>query len=469
MPKPPKHWAVVGLGFGDEGKGTITDWLVRATGAELVVRFNGGPQAAHHVTAADGRRHRFSQLGSGTLMPGVRTLLGRHMLVDPLALVEEAERLAAIGVPGALRRLSVDERCVVVTPFHRLLNRMEELARGALRHGTCGLGIAQARLDAESGALPFLTAGELRDAEGTRRRLRFIQLVKVDQAEQLAESSSGRELAGLLAEVREPGFADDVAAAYRRALAGGGLAIVDAGEAAVAVRSAAGVVFEGAQGALLDRERGFWPHVTPSFTGFCHAEELLAEAGIDEPVFRLGVLRAYATRHGEGPLVSEDRRLTAALPEPDNAGDGWQGEFRLGSFDAVASRYALRLVGGVDALAVTQVDRLAELARVPFCSAYELAGGAREEVEGLFEWDDAGRIVDLSWPEVTTRERQGRLTRALAGCRAVVDEVPARDAGAPGSEAFLRRIEEACGVGVGVSSYGPTAADKRLHGKIVPV
>lgn len=454
------YWAVAGLGFGDEGKGSITDWLVRATGVGWVVRFNGGPQAAHHVATVDGRRHRFSQLGSGMLVPGVRTLLGPQMLVDPLALVEEAGRLAAIGVPDALQRLVIDERCVVVTPFHRLLNRMEELSRGAARHGTCGLGIAQARLDAESGKLPCLSVGDLRDPERTRRRLRFLQLVKVDQAEQLVDRTPGGALDGLLAELSETGFADDVATAFQQAVAAGRFAIVDGEATSRTLRSADGVVFEGAQGALLDRDRGFWPHVTPSYTGFEDARRLLAAAGVDEPLFRLGVLRGYATRHGEGPLVSEDPRLTVALPEPDNAGDGWQGAFRIGSFDAVAARYALRLVGGVDALAVTCLDRLAELAPVLLCSAYTLEKNAQGAVEDLFERDGDGRIVDLSWPRRTDRERQGRLTAALLRCRPVVEEVAG---GSAGEGEILSRIEAACGVGVGVSSYGPTAADKRVH------
>ncbi len=451
------YWAVAGLGFGDEGKGTITDWLVRATGADLVVRFNGGPQAAHHVTAPDGRRHRFSQFGSGTLVPGVRTLLGPQMLFDPLALLEEAERLDAIGAGDALERLAVDERCVVITPFHRILNRMQELARGAARHGSCGLGIAQARLDAESGSLPYLTAGDLRDAERARRLLRFIQLVKSDQAEQLVDRTTLPALTGLLDEIREPGYADDVAEAFQQALAAGGFAIVSAEESARIIGSASGVVFEGAQGALLDRDRGFWPHVTPSFTDFRHAEELLADAGASAPLVRLGVVRGYATRHGEGPLVSEDPQLKALLPEADNADDGWQGPMRTGGFDAVATRYAVQLVGGVDALAVTCLDRLEGLARLPFCSAYEPAG-PREESDDLFEWDD-DRVVDLAWRKETTRERQGRLTAALQDCRPVVEEIPGT--GAERSEALLRRMEAACGVAVGVWSVGPAAADKQ--------
>src|SRR5262245_25683269 len=124
------HVILAGLGFGDEGKGSLTDALARRRGeGACVVRYNGGPQAAHYVVTPEGRSHCFAQLGSGSLTPGARTFLSRFMVVDPLALAREAEALASLGVSGALRRLTLDERCVVVTPFHKLVNRIQELAR----------------------------------------------------------------------------------------------------------------------------------------------------------------------------------------------------------------------------------------------------------------------------------------------------------------------------------------------------
>src|SRR4051794_21128182 len=106
---------VAGLGFGDEGKGSVVDWLVRRHRAELVVRYNGGPQAAHHVVVAGGPTHCFAQLGSGALVPGVQTFLSRYMLVDPLALEVEAELLRQRSGQPVYSRLVIDPRCVVVT------------------------------------------------------------------------------------------------------------------------------------------------------------------------------------------------------------------------------------------------------------------------------------------------------------------------------------------------------------------
>ena len=128
----------VGLGFGDEGKGAAVDFLTRAFGAELVVRYCGGCQAGHNVQLPDGRRHTFSQFGAGTLAePGrVRTYLGPNVVVDPPALLREAEHLAELGVPDPTGLLTIHPRCLVTTAWHRDLNRA---ARAVARRGPARL------------------------------------------------------------------------------------------------------------------------------------------------------------------------------------------------------------------------------------------------------------------------------------------------------------------------------------------
>jgi hypothetical protein len=145
-----EHVIVVDLGFGDAGKGTVVDWLCSRAGERrgaalprTVVRFNGGAQAAHNVVTPDGRHHAFAQFGSGMFTPGVRTHLSGFVLVDPLALAAEAAQLASAGVAGALDRLTVDRDALLTTPYHRAANRARERARGAARHGSCGMGIGE--------------------------------------------------------------------------------------------------------------------------------------------------------------------------------------------------------------------------------------------------------------------------------------------------------------------------------------
>ena len=139
-----RHTIVFGLGFGDEGKGSIVDALVRRQGFRTVVRFNGGPQAAHHVVLPDGRWHCFAQFCSGMLSPRTQSWLSEFMLVDPLALQKEELALRKLGVQNAFQRLYIDAACVVVTPFHKHLNRLQECLRDQTRHGSCGLGVGWA-------------------------------------------------------------------------------------------------------------------------------------------------------------------------------------------------------------------------------------------------------------------------------------------------------------------------------------
>ena len=145
----PQAHIVLGLGYGDEGKGSFVDHLVRKTGARFIVRFNGGAQAAHHVVTEDGREHCFRQFGSGMFVAGTSTILSRYVLIDPPYLLEEAEELAGKSVCYPLERMIVSADAPIITPFNRLLNQMMEVARSGNRHGSCGFGVGLTQRDVE--------------------------------------------------------------------------------------------------------------------------------------------------------------------------------------------------------------------------------------------------------------------------------------------------------------------------------
>lgn len=425
--------AVAGLGLGDEGKGATVDALVRAFARTVVVRHGGGPQAAHHVVRADGVVHCFAQFGAGTLVPGVRTFLGPRMLVEPLGLQLEADALAAIGVQDPLSRLTIAADCPVVTPFHRLFNRIQELSRGPARHGSCGLGVGAAYVDSLNPALPTLRYRDLMGRTSLHRKLRLIQLMKLDLAEPLA--SAAPEIPPLLAALADQDRLIDLISRYHALTAR--VRLDDGDQLRSVLRdSPASVVFEGAQGVLLDADRGFWPHVSPGTPGFDHAAELLRDADAPPPL-RLGVLRAYATRHGPGPLVSEDTALTARLPELHNPAGAWQGPMRVGWFDLVATRRALAIAGPVDGLALTCLDRLADLAPHHVCTAYR---------------DGDELLTDL--PALTDRPAQAALTARLLRCAPVLTPFPA--APVP----YARSLADALAVPLAGVAAGPRAADR---------
>nr|HEX4319138.1 adenylosuccinate synthetase [Kofleriaceae bacterium] len=392
---------VLGLGFGDEGKGTIVDWLARrASSPPLVIRWNGGPQAAHHVVTEAGAVHCFAQLGAASFVPGARTHLAADMAVDLPALWTELAafaRAAGFDAPPP----TIDPRCALVTPWHVALGLVREAMRGAARHGSTGRGVGEAKLGpirVFAGDLGFGAAARLRDA-------RDALLARIDAA-----IAGGPDLAReLAARAADPQLFD---------------AFVDAATRPLAIRDAAPradhVIFESAQGALLDREHGFFPHVTPSRITRRAARDAARALGLGgAPLETWGVLRAYHTRHGEGPFPTEDRALGDRLREPHNRDDGPAGRFRVGWFDAVLARHAVAFAGPIDRLAITCLDRVAALPDRAVVDRYR----------------DATDDLDVA---VVAAEPVAR---------------PVDDMAAAIAELLGRRID--------VASYGPRAADKR--------
>lgn len=469
------HYApilVQGLAFGDEGKGTTIDALAQRHQARAVVRFNGGPQAAHHVVRSDGAVHCFAQFGAATLRPGVQTFLARSCLVDPLAILRENQALQRLQVHDALERLTLSPQSVVVTPLHKHLNRLQEDLRGDARHGSCGLGVGQAQLDAENPALPTLRMGDLRDPQRALRTLRLLQMVKVDQAEQALDRAPHSEQAlAHLEALRHPGLPQELLEAYQSFLRHSGARLAEPDHLEKLLQQPAPLLFEGAQGTLLDRDHGFWPHVTPSRTTFQEALRLLAELPVAPRPTRLAVLRAYGTRHGAGPFVTYDAHLTQEIPDLHNAHGRWQGAFRVGWLDAVAARYALALTQGADRLALTCLDRLEGLPQIKICDAYRCQGVAREDLDRCTTWTpegDQARITALKPAPGFDPEHMGLLTRILRRCQPVYTHLEGwpqardpsgRSLSAP-AMAFVEAVQERLHVSVELISTGARAEDK---------
>ncbi|GID27362.1 adenylosuccinate synthetase [Paractinoplanes brasiliensis] len=397
-----EHVAVVDLGYGDAGKGTVVDALCDRGRIRAVLRFNGGAQAAHNVVTEDGRQHTFAQFGSGTLR-GVPTHLTRFVVVDPLALAAEA---AALGNPYEL--LTVDGDALLATPWHRAANQRRERARGGSRHGSCGMGVGETM----AYALGHPHAPRVADTlsrTGLRRRLAAV------------ESDLGPAGVPL----------DDVVDAY---LAFGRTVAIVGTPYGERLLTEGACVFEGAQGVLLDEWRGWHPHTTWSTTTFDNVAELCGS------FTRLGVVRTYTTRHGAGPFVTEDPALN--LPEGHNATGEWQGAFRVGHFDAVAHRYAVEVAGGVDALAVTHLDIPDSCPELRICESYAVDGEPWTRIE-------PGPARDLGHQEALTARLNRAEPRTLS-----------RPADWP------EAIEGLLSAPVEIESYGPSSADKKFRNRI---
>jgi adenylosuccinate synthase len=421
---------VVDLGFGDSGKGTIVEYLAARHDAQWVVRFNGGPQAGHNVVLRDGRHHTFAQFGSASFQHGVRTLLSRFMAVDPYAMLNEAAHLNEIGVTDALSRTAIDERCLVITPAQQIGNRLRERARAELAHGTCGMGFGECVGDALARPELAVRMADLRSASVIREKLRRLLEYKREEVAAWKSLASADEIRVL----DDSGWIETAVDVYGQLIEQ--CELVNQDRVATVLRDSSCTIFEGAQGVLLDERYGFHPHTSWSKTTFTNAAMLLRESGVAHEMERIGVLRPYLTRHGNGPLITENRRLDQ-ICEAHNSDSGWPGRFRRGLLDLVMLRYAIQACGPLDTLALTCADHLKFLPPLA-CEGYEAQDGAP---------------LELSMREdLLEMERQ---TRRLITARPRYRDWPPQSV-----EAFCVELEKELGVRAAYLSFGPTKEEK---------
>ena len=407
---------VVGAQWGDEGKGKIVDVLAQK--ADLVVRYQGGANAGHTVVVGSSR-FVLRLLPSGILYPHAICLLGNGVVVDPVALLDEIEALRTRSVEVSSRIL-VSDRAHLVLPYHKLLDVAGE-RRQAI--GTTGRGIGPAYEDKVGRR--GVRVGDLRNPaeadrlvkEGVERANRLLQLAG------MAEKASEAEHLDLLKQVapRLLPLAADTGAFLHRAL-----------------REGRRVLLEGAQGALLDVDHGTYPYVTSSTTtaGGAAPGAGIGPTSIDAV---LGVVKAYTTRVGNGPLP------TTAEPAMEEQLRKIGGEFgavtgrprRCGWFDSAVVRYAAR-VNGITALAVTKLDVLDGLDRIPVASGYRLDGELLDEFPA-----EAGSLERV---EPVYRVLEGWKSRT-AEARTLSD-LPAR------ARAYLEQLETLAGIPVRYVSVG---------------
>lgn len=411
--------AVVGTQWGDEGKGKVVGYLAGRAG--VVARFGGGANAGHTVVR-EGQEFRLHQLPAGVLFPGCTAIVGNGAVVDPPRLLEELAQLEQRGVDTGGVLLS--ERAHVVMPYHHLLDRLEEQARGAASIGTTGLGIGPAYTD--KAGRDGIRLGELVDRDALARRLREV----LPRKNRLLQQVYGHEPLDLEEMVERY-------AAYGQQLRP---RVTDTGRVLrEAIRQGRRVLLEAAQGTLLDVDFGTYPYVTSSGTTAAAAPQGL---GIPPWAVRgaIGVMKAYATRVGQGPFPTEQRNeIGDYLRERGREYGTTTGRpRRCGWLDLVIVRWAVE-VGGLTALAVTLLDVLSGLPEVRIGVAYRTADGAR--LEQL-----PARLDVLEGCQVEYETLDG-WDEDLSGCRRWED-LPAN------ARRYLERIEALTGVPVHLVSVG---------------
>jgi adenylosuccinate synthase len=419
--KKARNVVVIGTQWGDEGKGKIVDWLTDH--AQGVVRFQGGHNAGHTLVIG-GRKTVLHLIPSGILRENVDCFIGNGVVVSPQALIAEMDELEAGGVRGVVARLCISEACPLILPYHAALDAAREAAKGDRKIGTTGRGIGPAYED--KAARRAIRLQDLLKPERFAEKLRevlelhnfvlgsFYQQPKIDFQQTLDESLA-------LAPRLVPLVADVPRALYH------------------ANRQGKNLLFEGAQGSLLDIDHGTYPYVTSSN---CVAGAAAAGAGVGPQHLHyvLGITKAYTTRVGGGPFPTElSDGVGEHLRQKGHEFGATTGRpRRTGWFDAAALKRSIQL-NGLSGLCITKLDVLDGVEAVKICVGYKIEGAFSEILPvGAEELERCHPVYEElpGWMESTV------------GIRAH-DKLPAA------ARAYLKRIEELAGVPVDLISTGP--------------
>ena len=419
--------AVVGAQWGDEGKGKIVDWLSER--ADVVVRFQGGHNAGHTLVIGN-VTHKLSLLPSGVVRPGKLSVIGNGVVLDPWALFAEIEVLRGQGVAVAPDNLLVAENCALILPLHSRIDLLREAARGAAKLGTTGRGIGPAYEDKV--ARRAIRVCDLADPATLGERVEALLLHHNALLRGLgAEEVDGRALLDALREVapRLLPFATNV---WQR---------LDA-----ARRHGHRILFEGAQGMMLDVDHGTYPYVTSSNTVAGQAATG-AGIGLGAVGYVLGITKAYTTRVGGGPFPTElSDEVGRTLGERGREFGTVTGRRRrCGWFDAVLVRQAVK-VGGIDGIALTKLDVLDGLPSLKVATGYRIAGRAYDHLPA------APGLQAAAEPVYETLEGWSESTR---GARSWA-QLPAT------AIKYIRRIEELIEAPVALLSTSPERDDTIL-------
>jgi adenylosuccinate synthase len=418
---------VVGSQWGDEGKGKIVDWLSEQ--ADIVVRFQGGHNAGHTLVI-DGITYKLSLLPSGVVRPGKLSVIGNGVVIDPHALLEEIDRLGGQGVKVTPQSLRIAENATLILPLHQELDTIRESSNMLTRVGTTRRGIGPAYEDKVGRRA--IRVMDLADPPSLGRKIERL----------LAHHNALRRGLGL-AEVGVDTVRDQLVRVAPRVLpyADSVWSLLDQKR-----REGKRILFEGAQGALLDIDHGTYPFVTSSNTV---AAQAATGSGLGPGAigYVLGICKAYTTRVGEGPFPTEQTNEIGRLigQRGREFGTVTGRPRRCGWFDAVLVRQTVR-TSGINGLALTKLDILDGLTELKVCVAYRLDG---REIDYLPASEHAQARVEPVYETVEGWQAETARARSWA-------ELPAQ------AIKYVRRVEELVGCPVALLSTSPEREDTIL-------
>lgn len=416
-----KNVVVIGSQWGDEGKGKIVDWLAEQTSG--VVRFQGGHNAGHTLVVG-GKKTILRLIPSGILHENLDCFIGSGVVVSPEALLAEIDELDAAGVKNVAGRLKIAPTCPLILPYHIALDQAREASRGAKKIGTTGRGIGPAYEDKVARrsirAVDLFDMDKLADKIKANVELYNVQLVHLHGAEPVNVDSIMATIQGFKDRIL-PMIHDVSRTLYEKGQNGEKL------------------LFEGAQGTLLDIDYGTYPFVTSSN---CSAGAAAAGVGVPPHMLQyvLGIVKAYTTRVGSGPFPTElFDEVGAGLAKRGHEFGSVTGRARrCGWFDAAALKRSIQ-INGITGMCITKLDVMDGMEEVKLCVGYEFEG---KQIDILPFGADA---VEKCVPIYETMAGWSESTFGVTDYNQLPDN----------AKKYLKRIEEVCGAPIAIISTGP--------------
>ena len=460
-----KSYIVSGCFFGDEGKGTISDYLADTYNLKENVRYNGGSHASHTVIV-DGVAHKFSQLGSTFLKEDSRTYLSENTIVNPFNLVTEAKVLSTktnIPIEEILKRVFISENASIVTPYHSLINKVRELSDKNNRTGSVGTGVSEVR-KVEKITGTDLKVKDLLNGDSTRKLLDLFKYTReyvLKNKDKISPEKLKKflDLAELesLTDLRNKFYIVDC---YENLVNSNLLNVVDGINT---FHQQEDLLFEGSQAVLIDRDYGIRPNTTSLDTTNHYGVKLAKD--IDTEIHRIGCISSLASRHGMGLLPTYDEYLQMRIFDENQMPSYYQGVPRYGWFDAVLTRYSL-MISPNDELFISAIDRLSSLDKIKICNEYLYTGSIDEEFIDAFDFYKDGNKTIIK----DIRQNTDNLRKYLSRCIPMYIEMPSfkkdisdvKEYGDLPSECikFIDLVEDLVGTKISIVGVGPNRNQK---------
>lgn len=416
-----ESYIVSGVFFGDEGKGSVIDYLAHEKNIQDNVRYNGGSQASHTVVAKN-IKHKCSQLGSNILNPNSRNYLSEYTVVNPFNIFTEAQVLSQKTkepIDDILKRIYISENSRIVTPYHKLVGQLIALSNNEIKRGSVGTGVSQTTRIYEEIGIEILMSDLIKQNDLTKEKLRelfeytrkfFIENKEKINEEYLRKIISEEDIFYLTKKQNK----DYIFNCYSSLVNTNLLNIISNINE---FHQRGNILFEGSQGLLIDRNYGIRPNTTLLDTTNKNGVKLANE--LNTKIHKIGAITPFTSRHGIGILPTFDKDINSRIFDENQSHTIFQGKPRYGWFDIVLAKYS-KSINEYNELFMTQIDRLSNFKTIKICICYRYYGIIDEEFEKTFDYEIQDNEVIIK----NIKQNSLYLKEYLSKCAPIYIELP---------------------------------------------